>query len=69
MEILTTTEIFNVAERLYRYMNPNGKMDTPNIAYELSEKWYKEYEISGSNSDLSFYEWCIANKSKPKITL
>jgi len=67
MENLSMTEIFDVADKLYRYMNPVGNMCTPNIAYELSEKWYKEYEVS--NTDLPFYDWCIENKSTPKINL
>lgn len=59
---LSQEQRFETAEKLYRYINPTSKMDTPNTAYELTEKWYKEYLVS--NSDIPFYEWCIETKQQ-----
>ena len=37
-EHLSRQEVFNVADMLYKLQNPESKMSTPNIAYELIEK-------------------------------
>jgi len=55
---------YDVADDLYRYMNPNTKMDTPNSVYETVNKW--RYEWLEDDTDLDLYNWCIKNKSKNK---
>jgi|FreactcultureFD7_1027221.scaffolds.fasta_scaffold08323_2 hypothetical protein len=62
-EHLSRQEVFNVADMLYKLQNPESKMSTPNIAYELIEKWYQEYH--NSDSLHTFAMWCIQNK-QPK---
>jgi hypothetical protein len=62
-EQLSIQEIFDVADMLYKLQNPESNMCTPNIAYELTEKWYKEYQNSDSLHTFSY--WCIQNK-QPK---
>lgn len=54
-------DIITVAEKLYRERNPNSTMDVPSFAYEIVEKWNKEY--LQSNSDLSLYDWIKLNKT------
>jgi hypothetical protein len=51
----------DVAEKLYYYINPNTKMDVPNSAYILTEKWYKEW--LSIDTELGLFDWCIKNKS------
>jgi hypothetical protein len=60
MEQLNSREVMDVAEKLYYHVNPTTKMDVPNTAYIVTEKWYNEY--AKSNSDLPFFKWCIENK-------
>lgn len=60
MTRLSQDGVFDTADKLYRHMNPEGKMDTPNTAYILTEKWYKEY--IETESPLEFFEWCLENK-------
>ena len=55
---------YDVADDLYRYMNPNTKMDTPNSVYETVNKW--RYEWLEDDTDLDLYNWCIKNKNKNK---
>lgn len=57
---MTKQEVFDTADRLYRHMNPNSKMCTPNVAYELSEKWHNEWV--DSKSELNLFDWCLKNK-------
>jgi hypothetical protein len=63
MQNLISTELYEVTEKLYRDMNPNGRMSEPpsSVYVTVIEKWYPEYQQS--NSELSFYEWCKKNKS------
>ena len=58
---LTSEERCKVADELYKYKNPTTKMCTPNIAYELTDKWY--YEWQNSSGNLDFFNWCILNKN------
>jgi len=52
--------IIEVAEKLYYMKNPNTKKDVPSFAYELVEKWRKEWSVS--NTDLTLYNWILENK-------
>jgi len=51
----------DIAEKLYYFKNPETKMDVPSSAYELTEKWYYEWQ---KTEDEDFYNWCIINKNK-----
>jgi hypothetical protein len=55
-EHLSRQEVFEVADMLYKLQNHESKMSTPNIAYELIEKWYQEYH--NSNSLHTFAMFC-----------
>jgi hypothetical protein len=56
-----TDDYMDVAEKLYYFINPNSKMDVPNSAYILAEKWFQEWVKT--NTDLSLFDWCIKNKT------
>lgn len=58
---MNKNDIIEVAETLYREMNPDSKMNTPSFAYETVEKWKKEWNIS--KSPLSLYDWIKLNKN------
>ena len=60
-EVLNQDGVFSSADELYRFVNPDSKMCTPNVVYATTEKWYKEYEKS--DSELSFIEWVKENKT------
>jgi len=53
-----------VADRLYRHVNPESAMCTPNIVYITTEKWHKEWVKENTNID--FFDWCIENKAHIK---
>lgn len=55
------TDYLKVAEKLYKYVNPNSKMCIPNSVYISTEKWYKE--CLNTDTDLEFYDWCIKTKN------
>lgn len=58
---LSKEELFSVADRLYKHINPETKMDTPSSVYvTVIEKWYPEFQHS--ESLLDFYKWCLLNK-------
>ena len=59
---LTQNQLFSVADKLYKHVNPKSNMCTPNRVYISTEKWYKEYQSQPTN--LSFFDWCIKNKQK-----
>ena len=59
-EVLISTQVYEVAERLHRYVNPNGKMECPNSVYATTDKWYGQY--CDTDTDLTFFDWCIKNK-------
>lgn len=62
-EILNNMQVYEVADKLYKHVNPNSSMDTPNVVYETTMKWYGEYNnVVGTKPD--FFEWCIKNKQK-----
>jgi len=62
-EILDYVQVYEVADRLYKYVNPATTMETPNSVYEVTVKWFHEYNnVEGTKPD--FYEWCIQNKQK-----
>jgi len=52
-------DYIEIAEKLYYLKNPNTKMDVPSSVYELTSKWYYEWQ---KNDDKDFYNWCIINK-------
>jgi len=56
-----TEDYIDVAEKLYYFINPNSKMDVPNSAYILTEKWHNEW--LNTNTDLSLFDWCVKNKA------
>ena len=59
--ITTKTEDYlEVAERLYKHVNPTSKMNTPNSAYIATEKWYREW--LQEDTELDLFDWCIKNK-------
>ena len=60
--MVKTVDYMEVAERLYKHINPNSNMDTPSSVYVTTEKWWREWIQTGSK--LSLYEWCIENKTK-----
>lgn len=61
---LLKEELISVADRLYRHVNPETKMDTPSGVYvTVIEKWYPEFQKSGSTID--FFDWCLLMK-QPK---
>lgn len=64
MTYLNSIELMKVAEELYYHQNPGTKMDVPSAAYEIADRWYKQYV--GSNSELSFFDWCIDEKQPKK---
>ena len=53
-------DYMKVAEQVYYHVNPNTKMDVPNSAYILTEKWYMEWAIA--DTDLELFEWILKNK-------
>jgi hypothetical protein len=53
----THQELISIADKLYRDMNTQGTMCTPNSVYiTVLEKWYPKY--LESQTDLNFYNWC-----------
>lgn len=62
---LTHEELISVADKLYKDMNPETKMDTPSMVYEIIiNKWYPEF--NQSDSDLNFFDWCLLNKQNTR---
>lgn len=60
---LTTEQLISIADRLYKRVNRETKMDTPSSVYvTVIEKWYPEFQKS--ESLLEFFDWCILNKQK-----
>ena len=47
-----TTDYIEVAEKLYKYVNPTSKMNCPNSVYITTEKWYNEW--LNTDTDLNF---------------
>ncbi|MBP6566075.1 MAG: hypothetical protein KA270_02845 [Saprospiraceae bacterium] len=62
------SDVIEVAEKLYYYMNPGTKMDVPSSAFEITEKWHGEWQNGWKESDPeeSFFDWCIKNKMPNK---
>ena len=48
--------VIEVAERLYKEINPNTRMDTPSWVYEKVERLKKLKALEGS--DLDLYTYC-----------
>lgn len=57
-------DIIEVAEKLYKEMNPNSVRDTPSFAYERVEEYYSEW--IQTKSDLTLYDWIKLNKRNRK---
>ena len=57
-----TTDYIEVAEKLYKYVNPSSKMNCPNNVYITTEKWYNEW--LNTDTDLNLFDWCIKFKNK-----
>jgi hypothetical protein len=55
-------DYIEVAERLYRHINPTSRMDCPNNVYITTEKWY--YEWLNTDTDLDLFDWCVKFKKK-----
>lgn len=53
-------DYIEVAEKLYKHVNPESKMDTPNSVYEKTEKWYREWQTEDTELDL--FNWILENK-------
>lgn len=49
-----------VAEKIYYHVNPDTKMNVPNTAYILTEKWYREW--MKTDTDLELFDWVLKNK-------
>lgn len=60
LEQIQSTDYMKVAEQIYHHMNPDSKMNTPNSAYLIMYKWYKEWCMVDTNESL--FDWCIENK-------
>lgn len=63
MKNLSSTELYEITEKLYRYMNPDGNMTEPpsNVYATVIENWYPQYQKS--ESKLDFFEWCKKTKN------
>lgn len=59
---MKNADYIEVAERLYKYINPTSKMDCPNSVYITTEKWY--YEWLNIETDLDLFDWCVKFKKK-----
>ena len=59
---MKTANYIEVAERLYRHVNPASRMDCPNSVYITTEKWYNEWLITETHLDL--FDWCVEFKNK-----
>ena len=57
---MKNADYIEVAERLYKCINPTSKMDCPNSVYITTEKWY--YEWLNIETDLDLFDWCIKFK-------
>ena len=57
---LKTADRTDVADRLYKFVNPESKMCTPNSVYESVDKWY--YEWQKYDGDLDLFDWIVENK-------
>jgi len=55
-------DCIEVAERLYKHINPTSKMDCPSSVYEITKKWF--YEWQQTETDLDLFDWCIKFKNK-----
>ena len=55
-----------VAEKVYKHVNPQSNMCTPNTAYITTEKWYNEW-CRDNETDLELFEWILKNKNDGKI--
>lgn len=62
------SDVIEVAEKLYYFMNPGTKMDVPSSAFEIAEKWHNEWQNGWKESDPEefFFDWCIKNKMPKK---
>lgn len=54
----------NVAEKLYKRVNPKSAMDIPSSVYALTEKWFNEWLATNPTiiSENEFFNWCVKNK-------
>jgi hypothetical protein len=59
---MKTADYVEVAERLYRHINPTSRMECPNNVYITTEKWY--YEWLNTDTDLDLFDWCVKFKKK-----
>ena len=58
---LSKQELILVADKLYRHVNPETKMNTPSGVYvTVIEKWYPQFQKS--ETLLDFFSWCLMNK-------
>lgn len=55
-------DVIYVAEKLYREVNPESKMDVPSIIYEKAEAFKKEW--LKTSSTLTLEQWIRLNKSR-----
>ena len=59
---MKTADYIEVAERIYKHINPKSKRDCPSYVYETTKTWYDEW--LKTETDLDFYHWCIDFKKK-----
>lgn len=57
---MKTTDYIEVADRVYKHINPTTKMCTPNTVYISTERWYKEWQQTDTKLDL--FDWILENK-------
>jgi hypothetical protein len=57
---MKTANYIEVAERVYKHVNPNTKMDVPNSVYITTEKWYREW--LNTDTELDLFNWILKNK-------
>jgi len=54
-------DLIKTAEYLYYLKNPESKSDVPSFAYEVVEKWHKEW--LNDKKGRTLYDWILSNKS------
>ncbi len=50
-----------IADKVYKHVNPETKMCTPNSVYIATEKWYYEWS-NDTETDLDLFEWILKFK-------
>lgn len=62
-----TEAVIEVAENIYKEINPGTTMDVPAIVYEALEQAWEDWRSTGSFVIMSFYDYCRI-RFVPKVT-